>query len=130
MWRSIEAEGQDPLQISPVASTAKAALPALSSGEAITDLRAAWVSACVDYDEQRAESVVAQAFALYPAETVCLHVLQKGLSEIGQGWYDGSITVQQEHFASALALRRVDALLAAMPAPARSGRILIVCPPH
>ena len=130
MWRSLEVDGQDPLQISPVASAAKASSPALASGEAITDLRVAWVSACADFDEQRAENVLTQAFALYPAEAVCFRILQKGLSEIGQGWYDGSITVQQEHFASALALRRIGALIAAMPTPARSGRILVVCPPH
>ncbi|HET7089416.1 MAG TPA: MerR family transcriptional regulator [Anaerolineae bacterium] len=130
LWRSIAADGQDPLQSSPVASTVKASLSALAYGDAITDLRAAWVSACTDYDEQRAKSVLTQAFALYPAETVCIHVLQKGLADIGQGWYEGSITVQQEHFTSALALRRLDALIAAMPAPTRSGCILVACPAH
>ena len=130
MWRSLEADGQDPLQISPVASTAKASPYALASGDAITDLRVAWVSACTDYDEQRAEGALAQAFAQYPAESVCIQILQKGLSEIGQGWYDGLITVQQEHFASALAVRRLDALIAAMPAPSRSGCILVACPAY
>ena len=130
LWRSLAADGQDPLESSPVASTARVATAALASGDAIADLRAAWVSACTDYDERRAESVLTQAFALYPAETVCVHVLQKGLSGIGQGWYEGSVTVQQEHFASALALRRLDALLAATPAPTRSGRILVACPAH
>jgi methylmalonyl-CoA mutase cobalamin-binding subunit len=56
--------------------------------------------------------------------------LQKGLVNIGEGWYRGEVTVQQEHFASALAMRRLDALVAATPAPTRLGRILVACPPE
>ncbi len=49
---------------------------------------------------------------------------------IGEGWYTGHVTVQQEHFASALAGRRLEALIAATPLPTRTGRILIGCPPE
>jgi hypothetical protein len=59
-----------------------------------------------------------------------MELLQKGIAEIGQGWYESTVTVQQEHFASALAIRRLDALLAATPTPTRPGRILIGCPPE
>jgi hypothetical protein len=56
-------------------------------------------------------------------------VLQKGLAQIGEGWYTGSISVQQEHFASAIAIRRINSLLAAATPPTRSGHILAACPP-
>jgi methanogenic corrinoid protein MtbC1 len=88
-----------------------------------------WVAACLAFDEARAESILAQAFARYPLETVCLQVLRKGLSEVGELWYSGGSTVQQEHFASALAIRRLNALLAAAPPPIRRGKILTACPP-
>ncbi|NJN83497.1 MAG: hypothetical protein HC802_15250 [Caldilineaceae bacterium] len=60
--------------------------------EPLTDLRKRWIDACLNFDEQSAESTLTQAFALFPAELVCLSVLQQGLAEIGQGWYDGRIT--------------------------------------
>jgi len=54
--------------------------------------------------------------------------LQHGMSEIGERWYGNRATVQQEHFASALAMRRLDALLSASPAPTRASTILVGCP--
>ena len=56
--------------------------------------------------------------------------MQRGLHEIGEGWFNGHVTVQQEHFASALALQRVQALLLASPPPTRSERILVGCSPE
>lgn len=130
LWRSLEAEGQDPLEAVPTPRLeAAVASAAIASGGAIADMRQAWTAACTAYDEQTAERILTQAFALYPPETVCFELLQKGLSEIGEGWYRGELVVQQEHFASALAIRRLDTLVASTPAPTRSGRILVACPP-
>jgi methanogenic corrinoid protein MtbC1 len=99
-------------------------------GSAVTELRRAWIAACLAFDERAAENILAQASAIYPLETVCFELLQKGLAHMGEGWYQGDITVQQEHFASALAMRRLDALVAATPPPTRPGRILVACPPE
>jgi len=96
----------------------------------VAQMRDAWVKACLNFEESQAEQLLAQAFALFPAEVVCLDLIQKGLHEIGAGWYAGQVTVQQEHFASALAIRRMEALLASTPAPTRPGRILVSCPPE
>ena len=74
--------------------------------------------------------MLAQAFAFFPTEVVCVELIQKGLAQIGEGWYNGQITVQQEHFASALAIRRMEALLTSTPTPTRPGRMLIGCPPE
>ncbi|MCU0486483.1 MAG: cobalamin B12-binding domain-containing protein [Anaerolineales bacterium] len=67
--------------------------------------------------------------AIAAPEVVCTDLLQKGLAELGEGWYAGEVSVQQEHFASALAARRLYALLAAAPKPTRPGRMLAACPP-
>jgi methanogenic corrinoid protein MtbC1 len=106
----------------------EAALP-IEPGKALQDLQQAWVQACLAFDERSAETILNQAFAVYPPEAVTQHVIQRGLAEIGQGWYRGQITVQQEHFATELAMRRLEAQVAAAPPPSRSGRILVVCPP-
>jgi DNA-binding transcriptional MerR regulator/methanogenic corrinoid protein MtbC1 len=101
-----------------------------ATGEAITATRKSWIAACMAFDEQNAEAILSQAFALYPTETVCVEVLMKGLGYLGEGWYQGDVTAQQEHFASNLAMRRLEALLAATPAPTRTERVLIGCPPQ
>jgi DNA-binding transcriptional MerR regulator len=127
LWRSIETEGHDPLQVMPLSPTiGQGPLPV---GRAVDELRQAWMKACKDFDENHAEQLLTQAFAQFPPETVCLEVLVKGLSEIGKAWYQGEISVQQEHQASSLANRRVAALLTAAPPPTYPGTILILCPP-
>jgi DNA-binding transcriptional MerR regulator len=130
LWRSLEADGQDPLQMTQFAAPEVAVAPiSLSEGDAIDELRQGWLSACLAFEEQKAEQVLTQAFAVYPAEIVCLELLQKGLAEVGEGWYRGEVTVQQEHFTSELAVRRLEALLAATPPPTRPKHMLIGCPP-
>jgi DNA-binding transcriptional MerR regulator len=130
LWRGLEAEGQDPLGVAEFADEAPTGMVSVPAGGALADFREAWKSACLAYDERTAEQLITQAFALYPVEVVCLDLLQKGVAEVGEGWYRGEATVQQEHFASELAMRRLEALLAASPPPARPDRILMVCPPY
>lgn len=133
LWNRLLAEGKDPFiertrrTISPAGTVAQ---PSITSGTTMTQLREGWVEACMAFDEHGAEAALTQAFALYSPENVCYELLQKGLAEVGQGWYEGRTTVQQEHFASALALRRLEALVAAAPRPTRTERILIGCPPQ
>jgi len=130
LWRTLEARGKDPLLAMPYGSSARTSEGTFSGGEAISDLRAAWIEACRNFDEEQAENVLNQAFGRFPPERVCLDLLVEGLSMIGEGWYQGEITVQQEHFASALALRRVEALLASAPPPTQPGTVLLACPPE
>ena len=132
MWNEQLASGSDPLADSSQ-SRLSAALPVLSQYRApdttLDSLRAHWVEACLDFSESASEQVLNQAFSMFPVEAVCLEVLQKGLSEIGSRWYENRASVQQEHFASGLAMRRLDALLIAAPAPTRSQALLVGCPP-
>jgi DNA-binding transcriptional MerR regulator len=130
MWRNFESSGQDPFQELPVREQPKQlAAGWVIEGKVIEEVKQEWVQACLAFDETRAESILAQAFARFPIETVCLEVLTEGIADIGGKWYAGESSVQQEHFASALAVRRLNALLAGAPPPNRKGRILSACPP-
>jgi len=130
LWRSIEESGQDPLEAMPPEATPAQLPPAeMYTGSTIDKMRDGWLAACLGFNELAAEQILAQAFARYPLETVCVEVLQKGLSQIGELWYTNKANVQQEHFASSLAIRRVNALITASPLPTRSNRILVACPP-
>ncbi|MFC1975612.1 MerR family transcriptional regulator [Chloroflexota bacterium] len=131
MWRQLEAEGQDPLQA--ITSSQTPIIETIASsptGDVLKNVRQAWISACMLFDEAQSEQILSQAFAMYSVDTVCFEVLQKGLAEVGEGWYRGEVTVQQEHFISELAIRRMETLIATSPPPVRPGRVLIGCPPQ
>jgi MerR family transcriptional regulator, light-induced transcriptional regulator len=128
LWQSLEAEGKDPLQVTSH-HLLRQAVPLGDVGE-LANLRHDWIQACFNYDEPRAEQKLSQAFALFPLNDVVLDLLLRGLAEIGEGWYRGEVTVQQEHFASALAVRRLQTLIAASPSPSRAERIVLACPPE
>jgi len=128
LWQRLSELGQDPTRM-PEYSPSISMAPSLSTGHQLEDLRAAWLEACSVFDEPGAEAALTQALALYPVESVCFGLLIPALAEVGDRWYRSETSPQQEHFASALAERRVEALLAAAPAPVRQGRLLVACPP-
>lgn len=131
LWRSLEAKGESPLLAPEYRPAAHESMEtAVPQSNQIDDIRASWIEACLRFDEASAERILTQAFALYQPEMVLTNLLQRALAEIGELWFQDKVTVQQEHFASALAMRRLNTLLAASPAPTRAGRILIGCPPH
>ncbi len=94
----------------------------------LTLLRDRWIEACMAFDDLGANQALDQAFAIASPATVCLEVLKNGLAQVGQGWYRGLVSIQQEHFASSQAMRRIDNLIAALPAPTRGKTILAACP--
>jgi len=125
LWRSLEEQGQDPLRRMPPPSEPLS----MPSGDKTIELREEWLEACLAFDERRAEQTLTRAFSLYPPEVVILDIIQDGIAEMGRRWYAGEATVQQEHFASQLAVRRLKALMSSTPPPTRRGRILVACPP-
>ncbi len=133
MWNEQLTSGTDPLAGSAQAASSSAlGIPVpYQSAEATLDLlRKQWIEACFNFSESAAEQTLNQAFSMFPVEAVCTEVLQKGMSQIGDLWYENRASVQQEHFASALATRRLDALLSAASVPTRNQMILVGCPPE
>ncbi|MFT3892551.1 MAG: MerR family transcriptional regulator [Anaerolineales bacterium] len=131
LWNEQVASGSDPLAglapstlVSVQTSTPAIYVPAETT---LDTLRAQWITACLNFNEVGAEQVLNQAFSMFAVEAVCVQVLQKGMSEIGGLWYENRASVQQEHFASGLAMRRLDALLIASPAPSRNQTVIIGC---
>lgn len=138
LWHNMEENGQNPLDDmpppltvhSPQENSITVTTAVQPTGSTITDLRQGWINACLNFNEAAAENILTQAFALYPADMVCLELLQKSLAHIGEMWYRNEATVQQEHFASALAMRRLNTLVTAAPQPNRPGKIIVACPAH
>lgn len=131
LWNEQAASGADPLAAAaPSNMILTQTTPPNSAGDSTLDaIRAEWIQACLNFNETQAEQALNKAFSMFPVEVVCVNMLQKSMSEIGMLWYENRASVQQEHFASGLAMRRLDALLSATPVPTRSQTVLIGCPP-
>jgi methanogenic corrinoid protein MtbC1 len=131
LWNEHNASGVDPLAGFVNLNTASPlAIPtSLPLDTNLDSFRSQWIAACMKFSESAAEQILNQAFSMFPVESVCVEVLQKGMAEIGGLWYENRASVQQEHFSSSLAMRRLDALLSASPAPTRPQTVLVGCPP-
>ncbi|MGB2963629.1 MAG: cobalamin-dependent protein, partial [Anaerolineales bacterium] len=130
LWRQIEEEGQNPLEI--LIPRREQTAPSITSDQnnrTLTELQSDWVAACLEFNETKAEHVIARAFAQFPLEMVCTDLIYPGLAEVGNLWFQDQVSVQQEHFASELAARKIQALISAAPQPIHHQRILVGCPP-
>ena len=81
------------------------------------------------FDAPAADAVLAEAFALYPVEEVCLHVIQPMLVEVGERWRRGELSVAAEHFASSFVCRGLFALFNAAEPGRGRGLIFAACAP-
>jgi DNA-binding transcriptional MerR regulator len=131
LWNEHHASGVDPLEgFAPNNLNTAPALPAvyIPPNTNLDSLREKWVSACMKFSETGSDQVLNQAFSIFPVESVCVEILQKGMADIGSLWFENKLSIQQEHFASGLAMRRIDSLLSASPAPSRNQTVLVGCP--
>lgn len=128
LWNDLFNNGNDPLEEDRPSMANQ--IVNFSNGEmgtSLDSLRGQWKQACLDFNESLANQVSNTAFAIASPELVCNEIFMKGLSELGEGWYQGEVTVEQEHFASGLVLRRLGSLISSTPPSNRNETILICC---
>ena len=126
LWRTLDDQGDAPLlDPEPVLVTESSQSIVPQTSTEIANLRSDWVNACLSFDRVTAEQVLVRAFALFPPDVVTVQLLQAGLSEIGELWYQGEVSIQQEHFASAMSVQRLEMLIAATPPPTHPERIIV-----
>ena len=128
LWNEKTASGADPL--AGAASAALTVAPIGAPTSSLEAMRADWLSACLRYDTSRAEQILNQAFAAHSVEVACVEIVLRGMFEIGRLWHQGKATVQQEHFTSEVATRKLEAFISATPPPTRNETILLACPPN
>jgi methanogenic corrinoid protein MtbC1 len=104
----------------------------LGSGEAVTlspeHLRAAIVEAARGSDVVALGRLVNQALALPSLEESFVEVLTPALSEIGERWEGGELTVAQEHLAAGTVRAALQTLIADARASVR-GTAVLACAP-
>ena len=82
------------------------------------------------FDALGAQRVITEAFALFPVEDVCLHLLLPALAAVGAQWRAGEASLQVEHFLTNLIRQQLLALDATMPPPSRQGTVVAGCAPE
>lgn len=101
------------------------------SGEARTIERLVddFVHALTEFDLARSESLLSEAFALYPFEQVLLDFIQPSMVEIGERWHRGEVNIAIEHFATQFVRRKLAALMNVFESDRQRGRIIVGCAP-
>ncbi len=129
-WMDLVNSGNDPLQQGKPKSRQVDSLAQMDDDiNTIEDLQQKWIEYCLDFDEPHAEQILSLAFAQFPLETVLSEVILPSLNEVGELWYQGEVTVQQEHFISEVAINKIQTLITAAPNPVHTQRIMISCAP-
>lgn len=130
LWNELVQNGSDPVADIRTPLSTQLTDPTFGGMEpSLTNMLEQWQQACLDFNESLADQVSNHAFAIASPEAVCNEIFMKGLSELGERWYQGKVTVQQEHFASGIALRRMGSLILSTPPSSRKETILLCCPP-
>jgi DNA-binding transcriptional MerR regulator len=112
-----------PGHIGPIGSAAPGA------DGALTLARADLYAALTGYHGSRAHQLVDELFAAFTVDAVLSDVILPCLTDLGDGWERGAVTIAQEHFASNLLRERLLGL--ARPWDRGSGpRAILACPPN
>ena len=88
-----------------------------------------FVEALVALDDERADHILSEAYALHPLETVMLELMQSAISDIGQRWHSGLIRTTTEHFASQYIQGRLRELLKMSPHSKTAAAVIVACAP-
>jgi DNA-binding transcriptional MerR regulator/methylmalonyl-CoA mutase cobalamin-binding subunit len=131
LWNEVVSDGEDPLRDSEaVEDEFYKAKDRADTPHSPEDYRQRWVTSCLNFDGENAEKIINEAFGFFDIKVICFEIFQEGLVEIGDLWHKGKATVQQEHFASNLAIQRLNALIATSPKAIREERIVVATPPN
>jgi len=80
-------------------------------------------------DDERADEIIEQAFALYTKPTVYVEIIAPTLVEVGEAWHRGDIFIATEHFASSYLRGRLLTLLQAYSHHPEMPMVFIGCAP-
>jgi MerR family transcriptional regulator, light-induced transcriptional regulator len=86
--------------------------------------------ALVDLDDNRADEIMEQAFAMYTMSTVYVDLIAPTLVEIGEAWHRGEVFISSEHFATTYLRGRLLSLLQAYPHQSVMPMIFVGCAPR
>ena len=86
-------------------------------------------AALLRLDSSGADAILAQAFARFSLDDICLRLIEPVLVQIGEGWHNGTVSIGQEHFATGFMRRKLHALLNVYDVVAGHKTIVAACLP-
>lgn len=92
-------------------------------------LQADLLQALLRFDAAAADSILSEAFGLYPLDSVCINVMQPVLVTVGEMWHNSTASVAQEHFTSQFLRRKLLALLNIYDVPEGRATVVAACAP-
>ncbi|MGE7878312.1 MerR family transcriptional regulator [Peribacillus muralis] len=87
------------------------------------------IEALLNFDENKAQMLISQAFSMYTIEHTIVGVLGSILVQIGDKWENGEITSAHEHFASNILKARISSVMHTIPTNGFLPKALAVCAP-
>ncbi len=87
------------------------------------------ITAFKAFDENAADQLIGELFALFPIEHVLSQIIEPVMIEIGEQWHSGSLSIPVEHFATAYIKRKIMTLINAQPNNANAPIIITGCAP-
>ncbi len=120
----------DGVPASRAAELARRAPPPESGAQPPGALRRRLVDAFAALDENAADLVLSEAYALHPVETVVAEVLAGAMVDVGERWHDGTLAVTTEHFASSYVQGSLRHQLSVAGAGPRGALAVVACAPH
>ena len=85
--------------------------------------------ALIELDDERADELMEQAFAMFTMPTVYVDIVVPTLVEIGEAWHRNEIFISTEHYATAYLRGRLLSLLQAYPNRPEAPMIFVGCAP-
>ncbi|MFD9626805.1 MerR family transcriptional regulator [Peribacillus muralis] len=87
------------------------------------------VEALLNFNENKAQMLISQAFSMYTIEHTIVNVLGSILVLLGDKWENGEITSAHEHFASNILKARISSIMHTIPTNGFLPKALTVCAP-
>lgn len=100
----------------------------IETGRTPAELRRTLFNAVARADVEAIQTLLDQAFALFPLEQALIRIVAPVLERVGDTWASGELTVAQEHLVSAAVRARLEALLVDASGGVRGVAVLACIP--
>ena len=87
------------------------------------------IRALLAFDENHADHILSEAFALHGVESACELVIAPALVEIGDRWHRGEVSVVSEHFASHYVRRKLESMVNVTAVHEAGPMLILGCAP-
>jgi DNA-binding transcriptional MerR regulator/methylmalonyl-CoA mutase cobalamin-binding subunit len=87
------------------------------------------LQALLEFDEEKAHSIMNQAFSIYTIEKAVIDILEVLLIKIDKMWENKEITTAHEHFATSIIIARISFIMHTFPTNKMLPKVVVVCGP-